>query len=293
MDIKESRESILGRPKEIGRKLFYIIIGNLLVSIAINVFFVPHGLLSGGVGGLGIMVQYLWEIPTGISVFIINLPIFLMGYKMLDKKFLVYAFMSTFIFSFILTATKGISNYVYVDDILLASIFGALFNGLGMGLMFKNGTCQGGFDVVAAILKRKYNVNIGTGLMTVNTVIISLSSLLFSYKRAMYTLIALYIAYQILDKVQTGFNIQKNIIIVSDKSDELAVAIIQELKRGVTFLNGQGGYTQDDKNIIYCILSSREIAKLKEILERIDPSAFFTINDVVEVKGSGFKSLEI
>ena len=293
MDIKEPRRSILGDRKEIVRKLFYIIIGNLLVSIAINVFFAPNGLLSGGVGGLGLMARYLWDIPTGISVFVINLPIFLAGYKMLDKKFLVYAFISTFIFSTILTATNGLSDYLYVDDILLASIFGAVFNGLGMGLMFKNGTCQGGFDVVAAILKKKFNINIGTGLMTVNTIIISFSALLFTYQRAMYTLIALYIAYQILDKVQTGFNIQKNIIIVSDKSDELAAAIIKELNRGVTFLNGHGGYTQEEKNIIYCILSSREIAKLKEILENIDPSAFFTINDVVEVKGSGFKSLEI
>ena len=287
------KESILGDRKEILRKLFYITVGNFLCSIAINLFFVTNGLVSGGVGGLGIMIQYLTNIPTGISVFILNLPIFLAGYKMLDKKFLVYAFISTFIFSSILTATKGIGSYLVVDDIFLASVFGAIFNGLGMGLMFKNGTCQGGFDVIAAILKKKYNINIGTGLMAFNTIIISFSSLLFGYKPAMYTLVALYIAYQILDKVQTGFNVQKNIIIVSDKSDELASAIMKELHRGVTFLNGKGGYTQDDKKIIYCILSSREIAKLKEILEDTDPSAFFTINDVVEVKGSGFKSLEI
>ena len=127
----------------------------------------------------------------------------------------------------------------------------------------------------------------------VNTVIISLSSLLFGYKPAMYTLIAMYIGYQILDKVQTGFNVQKNIIIVSDKSKELATAIIEKLNRGVTFLKGQGGYTKEDKNIIYCILTSREIAKLKELVEEIDPQAFFTINDVVEVKGSGFKTMEI
>ena len=293
MNIKESRESILGDRKEIVRKLFSIIIGNLLCSIAINLFFVPNGLVSGGVGGLGIMIQYLIGIPTGISVFMLNLPIFLAGYKMLDKKFLVYAFISTFVFSFILTATKGIGSYLVVDDIFLAAVFGAIFNGLGMGLMFKNGTCQAGFDVIAAILKKKYNINIGTGLMTVNTIIISFSSILFGYKRAMYTLVALYIAYQILDKVQTGFNVQKNIIIVSDKSMQLADAIMEELSRGVTFLKGEGGYTQEEKSIIYCILTSREIGKLKEIVEKIDPNAFFTINDVVEVKGSGFKSLEI
>lgn len=293
MDTKESNKSILGDKNEIARKIFFIILGNLLCSIAINLFFVPNELLSGGVGGLGIMIQYLTSIPTGIAVFTLNLPIFLAGYKMLDKKFLVYAFISTFIFSIILTMTKGIGKYLFVDDILLAAVFGAIFNGFGMGLMFKNGTCQGGFDVIAAILKRRYNINIGTGLMTVNTIIISFSSVLFNYKCAMYTLIALYIAYQILDKVQTGFNVQKNIIIVSDKSYELSTAIMKELHRGVTFLKGEGGYTKDHKNIIYCILTSREIAKLKEIVEEIDPNAFFTINDVVEVQGSGFKTIEI
>lgn len=279
--------------KEVITKIFFIVVGNLLCSLAFNLFFVPNGLLSGGVGGIAIMTQYLTEIPAGISVFLINLPIFVIGVRMLDKKFITYAFISMFVFSSWLTITKNFSQYFIVEDILLGAIIGAVLNGLGMGLMFRNGTCQGGLDVVAAILKRKFNVNIGTGLMMVNTVIIAMSSLLFGYKPAMYTLISMYIGYQILDKVQTGFNVQKNVVIVSDKSKELSTAIIEEMHRGVTFLKGQGGYTQEDKNIIYCILTSREIAKLKGIVNEVDPKAFFTITDVVEVKGKGFKSLEI
>lgn len=293
MKIKMSKKSELDEPRVIARKFFFIILGNLLCSIAINLFFVPNGLLSGGVGGIGIMIQYLTDFPVGISVFIMNLPIFVIGYKMLDKRFIFYAFISMLIFSSLLTFTSVLSKYFIVEDVLLGSIFGAIFNGLGMGLMFRNGVCQGGLDVIAAILRRKFNLNIGTGLMAANTVIISLSSILFGYKSAMYTLISMYLGYQILDKVQTGFNIKKNIIIVSDKSEELADVIMARLSRGVTYLKGEGGYTNDEKKIIYCILTSREIAKLKEIVEEIDPSAFFTINDVVEVQGSGFKSLEI
>lgn len=293
MNIDKSEKIVLEDKNEIIRKGIFLIFGNLLCSIAINLFFVPSGLLSGGVSGLGIMVQYLTSIPTGIAIFFLNLPIFFVGYKWLDKKFLIYSFISTFVFSFILTITKDIGKYLIIDDILLAAIFGGLLNGLGMGLMFRNGISQAGFDLIASVLKRKYNINIGTGLMTVNTAIISSSALLFGYKHAMYTLIALYIAYQVLDKVQTGFNVQKNITIVSDKSHELSIEIMKEMGRGVTFLKGSGGYTQDQKNIIYCILTSREIAKLKEIVEKIDPNAFFTIQDVVEVKGSGFKSSEI
>lgn len=290
IDVAQSK---LGGIREIFTKILFIVIGNLLCSLAFNLFFVPNGLLSGGVGGVAIMTQYLTEMPAGISVFLINLPIFVVGVRMIDKKFITYAFISMLVFSSWLTITKDISKYFIVEDILLGSVFGAVLNGLGMGLMFRNGTCQGGLDVIAAILKRKLNVNIGTGLMMVNTVIITLSSLLFGYKAAMYTLISMYIGYQILDKVQTGFNVQKNVVIVSEKSKELSTAIIEQLHRGVTFLKGQGGYTHEDKNIVYCILTSREIAKLKEIVNEVDPKAFFTITDVVEVKGKGFKSAEI
>jgi uncharacterized membrane-anchored protein YitT (DUF2179 family) len=249
--------------------------------------------LSGGVGGLAIIIQYLTALPAGISVFLINIPIFVIGSKMIDREFAIYGFISMLVLSFLLTITNGIGKYFIIDDILLASVFGGVFNGIGMGLMFRNRVSQGGFDIIAAILRKKYNINIGSGLMAVNTVIISLSSLLFGYKSAMYTLMAMYIGYKILDKVQTGFNVKKNIIIVSEKSEELAQAIITKLHRGVTFLEGIGGYTNEDKKVIYCIVTSRETATLKNIVEEIDPSAFFTINDVVEVKGSGFKNVGI
>lgn len=280
-----------GDKKEVIKKLFFIVLGNLLCALAFNAFFIPSKLLSGGVGGLGIMTQYLTGIPSGIAVLVINLPIFIIGFRMIDKEFAAYGFLSMFIFSFLLTLTNGIDKYFLLDDILLGSVFGAIFNGVGMGLMFRNRTCQGGLDIIAAILKKKYNLNIGTGLMMVNTVIISFSSLLFGYKSAMYTLIAMYIGYQILDKVQIGFNIKKNIIIVSDKSEELGNEIMDKFHRGVTFLEGMGGYKKENKRVIYCIVTSNEVVRLKNLVEEIDPTAFLTINDIVEVKGSSFKNI--
>ncbi|SDY96931.1 Uncharacterized membrane-anchored protein YitT, contains DUF161 and DUF2179 domains [Proteiniborus ethanoligenes] len=277
--------------KTIFKKIFFIILGNLLCAIAFNVFFIPNKLLSGGIGGIGIMIQYLTDIPSGISVLAMNLPIFIMGVRLVDKEFVTYAFISMLIFSFLLTVTNGLGEYIVIDDRLLGSVFGAVLNGTGMGLMFRHRTCQGGLDIIAAILKKKYNVNIGTGLMMVNTVVMLIASLLFGYKSAMYTLIAMYIGYQILDKVQIGFNMKKNILIVSDKSEELAKAIIEELHRGVTFLEGMGGYKKENKKVIYCIVTSSEVVKLKNIVELIDPKAFLTINDIVEVKGSSFQSV--
>lgn len=277
--------------KEMMKKLLFIILGNLFCSIAFNVFFIPNRLLSGGVGGIGIIIQYLTGLPTGISVFFLNIPIFLIGSRMVDREFTLYAFISMLFYSSILTITKELGKYFIVDDIILASVFGGIFNGIGMGLMFRNRVSQGGFDIIAAILKKKYNINIGNGLLMANTVIVSLSSLLFGYKSAMYTLIAMYIGYTVLDKVQVGLNVKKNVIIVSEKSELVAEAILTRLNRGVTFLEGIGAYTHENKKVIYCIVTSRETAKLKEIIEEIDPTAFFTVNDVVEVKGKGFKSV--
>lgn len=269
-------------------KLFFIVLGNLLCAIAFNAFFIPSQLLSGGVGGIALMLRYLWDLPTGITVFIINIPIFILGIKMVDREFIIYAFISMVVFSTLLTVTNDISSYFIIDDIILAAIFGGVLNGVGMGLMFKKRTCQGGLDIIATIMKQRRNLNISTGLMILNTTIVSLSSILFGFTSAMYTIIAMYVGYQVVDKVQMGFNVRKNVFIISDKSEELSSQILTDLHRGVTLLEGTGAYTKQGKKVIYCIVTSSEVVKLKALVDRIDPAAFLTINDVVEVRGSGF-----
>ncbi|KPU27318.1 hypothetical protein TR13x_05750 [Caloranaerobacter sp. TR13] len=274
-------------------KFVFILLGNLFCAIAFNGFFVPNHLLSGGVGGIAIMIHFLTDLPIGLIIFLINVPIFIIGSRIIDKRFTTYSFISMLTLSFLLELTRGIDQLIMMDDILLAAIFGGVLNGLGMGLMFRNRTSQGGLDIIAAIFKKKYNINIGTGLMGVNTIIIASSSALFGLKPAMYTLIALYTAYKIVDKVQEGLDTKKNVIIISDKSQELGEAIQKKLQRGVTFLKGEGGYTKNNKNVIYCIVTSTQVGKLKEIVEQVDPNAFMTINNIQEVKGKGFKSVGI
>lgn len=288
-----NQSNILDNKGEIITKLLFILIGNMLCALAVNAFFIPSKLLSGGVGGVAIMVQYLTGIPTGISVFVINIPIFLIGARMVDKDFAIYGFISMFVYSTLLTLTNGIGEYVPVDDVILRAIFGGILNGTGMGLMFRHRANQGGLDIIAAIMKRKYNMNIGSALMMINTVIISLASILFGLSSAMYTLIAMYIAYQVLDKVQIGFNMKKNVIIVSNQSEKIANEIISKVNRGVTFLEGMGAYSKENTQVIYCIITSNEVVKVKNIVDQIDPTAFLIINDVVEVKGSSFKNIGI
>jgi len=187
-------------------KLGAIILGNTLCSIALNGFFIPNKLLSGGVGGVSIMIYFLTQIPTSLLIFLINIPIFLIGMKIIDKEFAAYSFISMLFLSFSMELTADIGKYIVLDDIVLAAVFGAIFNGLGMGILFRNRVSQGGLDIIAAILKKKYNINVGTGLMVFNTFIVAIASTLFGLKPAMYTLIAMYIAYQIVDKVQEGLD---------------------------------------------------------------------------------------
>lgn len=275
------------------KRVFFIFLANILCTLAFNGFLVPAKLLSGGVGGLAIMIQYLTGIPSGIIVFIINIPIFLIGARMVDKDFAFYGFISMVMFSILLTLTKDISRFITLDDIVLRAIFGGVINGAGMGFLFRNRSSQGGLDIIAAILKRKYNMNIGSALMMLNSVIIALASILFGLDKGLYTLVSMYIAYQVLDKVQTGFSNKKNLVIVSDKPEEIAHEIIVKLKRGVTFLDGMGAYSKENKHIIYCVIVSKEVVTVKHIIKNIDPTAFLIITDVVEVKGTGFKQVGI
>jgi len=274
-------------------KLIAIVFGVFLCSVAFNGFFIPNQLLSGGTGGIAIMIHYLTDLPTGLIIFIINIPIFIIGNRAIDKKFIVYSFISMASMSFILGLTEDIHKYIQINDLLLEAMLGGVLNGLGMGILFRNRSSQGGMDIIAAIFKKKYNINIGTALMGVNIVIIGVSSVLFSLRLALYTMIGLYISYQIVDKVQSGLDTKKTVVIISEKPRQMADGIIKTLKRGVTFFNGEGAYSNNNKKIIYCTVTSTQVGKLKELVEEVDSNAFITINDTEEVKGRGFKNIGI
>lgn len=275
------------------QRIVVIFLANVLCVTAFNGFLVPAKLLSGGVGGIAIMVQYLINVPSGVVVFLINIPIFLIGAKKVDKDFAVYGFISMLMFSALLTLTKGLSKYILVEDIVLSAVFGGVINGAGMGLLFRNRSSQGGLDIVAAVLKKKLNIQVGSALMGLNSVIIVLASILFGLDKGLYTLLSMYIGYQVLDKVQIGFSNKKNVVIISSQPDAIAKEILTGLKRGVTFLDGMGAYSKENKHIVYCVITSKEVVKVKSIVDKIDPKAFLIITDIVEVKGRGFKQVGI
>ncbi|NLY08311.1 MAG: YitT family protein [Tissierellia bacterium] len=278
---------------ESARKVRAIIIGNLLCALAITLFFKPQKLISGGVGGISVFIEYITEFPAGITVFLLNFPLFIVGYKRLNQQFVTYGFVSAIMFSIFLSLLSFIKPVSLTGDTMLDAIFGGALNGLGMGIMFRNGTCQGGLDIVAALMRKKSNINIGTALMIMNGIIIALASVIFTLRRGLFTLVAMYVAYEILDKIQMGFGESKQIFIVTRKEKEVAKAIQQRIRRGVTFLKGEGGWSHEEHRIILTVVSSRQIVAIKEILNEIDPRAFFTVSDTLEVKGHGFRNADL
>lgn len=286
-------ESFFGDKKYFLRTIFYILLGDLICSFAVVKFLVPAGLLSGGLGGIGLMIEYLTGLPTGVSVFILNLPMMIVGAFFLNKKFMTYAFLSTFIYSFILIAMRQIPIDLKLENNMLYAIFGGFINGLGMGILFKHGACQGGLDILATIFKTKLNVNIGSSLMAINALIIGVASYIFSLERGLLTIVAMYVAYQMLDKIQMGFGDTKQIMIMTSKQREVTDRILSDLHRGVTLLHGEGAFTHKQQNVIYCIVSTRQVVTIKRILNEVDQAAFLIISDAYEVKGRGFRIQEI
>ena len=265
-----------------------IIIGCLIASSSINLFLVPSHLLTGGATGIAIIVYYLAGFPIGVQTFLYNIPLLFASYKLLGKKYTIDIVIGTFIFESCLDLTRFLNSYAPVNDLMLASIFGGVFNGIGYGIVFRMNGSTGGFDILGAIIKKYYSMNMGAAIFAFNCIVVSIAGFMFGIAPAMFTLICMYVNSQVTDKVSAGFNRKKAIFIVSDKSREIANEIINVVGRGVTFLHGQGAFTGNEKNVILVVVSLTQIAKIKMLTHMVDEHAFMIIVSANEVMGRGF-----
>ncbi|PAB60227.1 YitT family protein [Anaeromicrobium sediminis] len=275
--------------KEILKRVLFIILGSLIVSIGINIFLMPHKFLSGGVGGMALILKYVTGISSGYYVFLLNIPIFLMGMKQIDKEFCIFSLIGMLSLSICMVLTDNFAQYYYVDDKIISSIYGGILAGLGGALVFQNRASMGGADIIAVILRRKTGGNIGSYLFGMNIVIIMIGAFINGMDIALYTLMSIYISTEVMNRVLNGIERKKLLFVVTQEEREIADAIIKEVGRGVTFLNGQGAYTGNERNVIYCIVTLRQLPKIKKLIEDMDPQAFISILDISEVHGRGFK----
>ena len=270
-------------------RLIYILIGSFITAISINIFTIPHKLVSGGVSGIALIIQYLTGIPTGYMVFLINIPIFIFGIKEVDKDFIIHSLIGTVALSVFLVLTRNLSSYFYVKDILLSCIYAGVFGGIGIGIVLRNRGSQGGTDIIAVVVKRRYGISIASVSFIINIVIVIIGAVLNNVEIALYTLISMYVSSVVLNRVIEGFDRKKLLFIVTKKDKEVSQAIMNEIGRGVTFFYGEGAYTNEKRNVIFCIVTSFQVARTKKVIEDIDKSAFISILDAAEVEGKGFK----
>jgi uncharacterized membrane-anchored protein YitT (DUF2179 family) len=266
-----------------------ITIGAILLAIAINAIIIPTGLLSGGAGGLALVGQYLFKLPVDIGMLLINIPIFMWGIKELNKRFIVYSLIGTAVTIIAIPITRPLV-VVPKLDLFLASITSGVLMGIGVGLILKCGASTGGTDIVAMIMKKKKNMSVGTVSFAFNLIVLAISAFYFNLSITLYTAVSMYVTGKVIDFVLEGLNRNKSIMIVSDKSHEIADKIMKELGRGVTYLEGQGAYSGEQKLVINCVVNNFEVAKVKEIVREFDKQAFMFFTDTAEVSGKGFTS---
>ncbi len=263
--------------------------GMIIACIGINGFIRPAHLLSGGVAGISTAINYLTGVNVGLLTFLINIPIFILGFIYLEKDFCISSLINMILFSLLLGLTQNIGGIIPVRDILLQSVFGGILAGIGSGLVFRTKSSQGGTDIIGAILKFKKNIDMKDTTLTINILIVLVSAMLFGMDLALYTLIEMFLSASAMNFTKDAMNSQKSVMVISRESESIAGDIMNVLKRGVTFLEAEGAYTKERKRIIYCIVSSNEIPKIKEIALTYDKRSFISVNDVTEVKGRGFK----
>lgn len=274
--------------KEFITRVLMVLLGSLLYAVAINAFIAPHKLLSGGIAGISLLSQYITKIPSGYWVFILNIPVFILGLKKVDKDFVIFSFIGMLSMSGFLILTKDIGAFLIVDDIVISTIFGAIISGIGMGIIFRNRASQGGTDIIAVIIRNKNGAKMSTLYFILNGAIVLLGVLVTNLKLTLYTVILMYIKSLVIDKVITGFDQKKMLMVVTSKEKDVSSAIMNKIGRGVTFLNGEGAYTGDSKKVIYCIVALKELTRTKKIIDDIDNRALISVMDTSEVQGKGF-----
>ena len=273
------------------KKYLVLIIGSLIYSAGLEIFLVPNNIIDGGVVGISIMASYLTGIPFGIYMLVLNLPFLYLGYKQIGKTFAISTIISIIALSIFSEFLEPVPRIT--EDYFLAAIFGGIIAGAGVGLVIRQGGSLDGTEITAIILDRKTSFSVGEVVMFFNLFILGAAGFVFGWDKAMYSLVAYFIISKMIDVVLKGLDESYAVMIVSDEYEEIADALMHRLGRGVTYLHGQGAYTGDDKQVLYCVVTRLEVVKLKEIALEKDETAFVTINPVHDIVGGRFKKKSI
>ncbi|MGO1819233.1 MAG: YitT family protein [Senegalia sp. (in: firmicutes)] len=265
------------------------LIGTLIMAIGINAFIIPHSLLAGGVSGIAIILTYLTGVNTGIFVLLLNIPIFIFGIKEIDRRFAFVSMVGMLSLSFFLYVTEFLTEVMWIEDILASTIYGGLFLGFSSGIIFRFRSSTGGTDIVSVIVKKKFEISISTILFVTNVIVVLINATISDYTLAIYTLISMFISSTVMNKIMIGLDTKKLVFIVTNNAEDLSTALMERVNRGITFLEGEGAYTRRKQKVLYCVVTTRQLAVVKNVVKDVDENAFMTVMDTAEIHGSGFK----
>lgn len=267
-----------------------MILGAILASVGLEIFLIPNNLIDGGVVGISIIASHLTKLPLGFFTFALNVPFFIIGYKHIGKTFTVSTLFSVVCLSIGVSVLHPVPGLT--QDALLAAVFGGIILGVGVGLIIRNGGSLDGTEIVAIILDKRISFSIGEIVMFFNLFILGGAGFIFGFDKAMYSLIAYFIAFKAIDIIVEGLDESKAVYIISQKYEDISEALIARLGRGVTLLDGKGAYKGEPTSVIYVVISRLEVAKLKLIVQDFDDDALITIGSV-EASGKRYRKKAI
>ena len=274
--------------KQLAFHYFMVTLGCIIMGVALNVFYMPNKMLSGGIGGVAVLAYYIAGLPMGATSLLCNVPLFFLAYKYMDRQYTISALYGIVAFSVSLDAFHFLSEYTVVHDKLLACIAGGVLYGIGAACMYRVGGSSGGTDIIGAIIQKNYSISISTTGFIFNLMLLAASITFFGIEPVLYTLFTFFVMTKTCNTFTIGFDYKKNIIIISNQHHEIAEEIIKVVGRGVTYLHGEGAFTHQGREVLFVVAKLTQLAKIKAICKKIDPDAFMIIHDVNDVFGRGF-----
>lgn len=277
--------------KKVTFELIMVSLGCAIYALSLDMVSVPNQLADGGLSGVTLILHHFWNIDMGLATLVLNIPLIILGYRYMGKLLLAYTIWGTVSLSFFLWLWRlfPIITQLNLDhDLFLSAILAGTLSGFGLGIVFRYNGTSGGTDIIARIFQIKFGISSGKMLLLCDAVVLFASLSYLDIKHMMYTLLASFILSRVLDTVQQGAYSARGLLIISNHYQEIAKMIDLELERGFTYLNALGGYQEDEKKVIYVVVSPREIPQIKQLIHHEDPNAFVTIFEVHEALGEGF-----
>ena len=268
------------------KNCIFITLGVFIVAFALESFLIPNSVIDGGIIGISMILSYLTKWNLGIIVVLLNLPFILLAYKKMGIKFVIKTIYACVVLAL---ALNIFAKYTVTEESFLATIFGGIILGVGVGFILKNEASLDGTEILSLSIAKKFGCSVGEFIMGINLFIYLASGTVFGWESAMYSILTYFVASKVIDIVLEGFDSSKSVRIISDEAGTIGNSLIEKLDISVTYLKGIGGYTGQDKDLIYCVVSRLEMPKMLEIIKEIDSNAFVSVVDVHEAYGGRFR----